>query len=780
MCTCDGTSPNERPDGCASRTSGRSAIRAPLLFLLTLVLLRAAFLVAALDPSQERTISTLAEAEAVADVVAGTEWTSGPERPLYDVEELYCATAAAAIRMNLDVPLSLYRFMPYGGGSLLVALLAVPLYAIAGPDYLVFKILALLVTVLGGLFWFLVVRIWLGDRAARWFGLLYIFAPTVLVRTALIAKGDHPEAMVILGAVCYLASRAARARGMPSGWRWAAGAGLLAGLGVWVTYSTLPGLVGFGIVALLISRRRPPRLWISFAMGLVLGLIPWATWILTIPDGLAVYGSRLGTPQGVGEALARIRLLGERGLLSGYDLPGSVLRRATGYLWLGFVILGWIALLRKVRHSVPRLVLGATAVTLGAFCLAAPDPSSRYLIPAYPLFLIAVVWLAAGPRSACSVRRRLGGALVLGVIVAVGLVSQVHAVLDSRFPARGIPLRGTDWSLLGEVVGMKIRPEVISALPSEVQSHFWVGFGRRVFASLEQDSWPAAAALAGSDHAARVWEGTGIGWLESLRFEQTPQYLRTLDDPPRSWVRAGLVRHAAVFFVPVSLGIEARRVREFIESFAEEDRPEMRRALAKTLATLVTHGVAAEKWTRAVTRATVGEADMAYGAGWALFRCVQRSASPGAAIDERLRFWKPPVGSWPETFAEAARRGGVPRDFWEGIAAAYQWDLQVRSPEWILGGSNGPHALAMELQHLCEPLADSTAAIFYRAAGCAAARALRAPGPLKRSEREWQWRGVIPTRLHEAFITGLGSCGAARDTSAAPGPGELPRPSERH
>ncbi len=111
---------------------------------------------------------------------------------------------------------------------------------------------------------------------------------------------------------------------------------------------------------------------------------------------------------------------------------------------------------------------------------------------------------------------------------------------------------GTDWSLLGEVAGMKIGSATIAARPSDVQHHLWVGFGRRVYATLEQDSWADAVALAGAEHAARVWEGIGIGWLESLRFDQTPQYLQTLDEPARSGVRAGLARPVASAGKPCS------------------------------------------------------------------------------------------------------------------------------------------------------------------------------------------------------------------------------------
>ncbi|MBD3237055.1 MAG: hypothetical protein GF330_10150 [Candidatus Eisenbacteria bacterium] len=402
-------------DGARSRPSRAGAFWPPVLFVLVLLLLRSIFLLGACDPSQERVVETLAEAQAVADAVPGAPWPSGPERPLYDREELYCGTAAEAIRMELGVPLPLYRFMSYGGGSLLTALLAVPLYEIGGAHYLTFKILGLLVTLVGGLFWFLTVRSWLGERAGRWFALLYLFGPPLLVRTALIAKGDHPEAMAILGVVAYLATRAARSAPHRITTGWAAASGLVAGLAVWVTYSIVPGLVGFGLAAWLRSRLRPLRLWAAFLAGLALGLVPWVLWVVRVPDALELYGEGLGAAAAAGEALARLRLLLQRGWMAGYELPGAGLRAMAGYVWLTMVLIGWVVLVRRRREPSALLLLSGTAVMLVAFLLGAPDASSRYLLPLYPLLLIAVLHVAIGNRRRAGAWRRrvAGGALLL-------------------------------------------------------------------------------------------------------------------------------------------------------------------------------------------------------------------------------------------------------------------------------------------------------------------------------------------------------------------------------
>jgi 4-amino-4-deoxy-L-arabinose transferase-like glycosyltransferase len=739
-------------------------------FVFLLLLFRIIFLLGTLDPSQERVVEVLAPAEVV--------WSQGPERPLYDREELYTGTAAEAIRMGLDLPLSTYRFMPYGSGSLIISLLAVPIYALFGPHYLALKLLALLITVLGGLFWFQVVRAWLGHRVAWCFGLLYIFAPPVLVRTALIAKGDHPEAMAIVGAVLLLASRAAFCRNDRSRARWAAACGLLAGLGIWVTYSTVPVLVGAGLAALVWTRLRPIRIWVVFGAGLVVGLLPWFATLLNTPDALRIYGQPLGAAGAFSGAMSRMQILLNRGLMASYDLPGGLLGGllggcGAGLFWLLAVGLGWITLARTAlgrgavvrdwRRPVAALALAATVTHLAAFCLRAPDPSSRYLVPGYPLFLIAVAFLivpsgvgarrvAGGWRQAFHPRRwceafrpRCRREIVVAAIVLLGLVSQIWAVQDSRFAALRAPLSGTDWPLLGEVAGWKLSAEAIAALPVSVRPFFWVGFGRRVFSAVERERWEEAAALAGPD-GVRVWEGIGIGWMGTRVVTGAPRLLPRLSGPARTSLRHGLARYGEEVFAPLALVVEPAGLRRFLDSFAEEDRGELLRSFERTLATLITHGVGVEKWTSAIARDVVREEGMLQGAGWSLYRDTQG--------ERGLRLWDAPQGSWPALLAASIREGRGAIDLWRAIASAYEWDISTRGAAWLLGGKDGPTELAQELSRLALWLAEPAAAEFYQAAGRSAGRARAHPSRAV-AVGDWDWRAKIPKRFQSAFLSGL-------------------------
>ena len=285
--------------------------RGALGLVLLLLFLRGVFLLAALDPQEERV-------QAVLDPAAH-EWSQGPGRPLYDREELYTGTAAEAMRLGLPCPLSLYRFMSYGSGSLVISLLARAVYALFGPTYLAFKLIplapeparrALLVS--GG------TRLARDTERRSRSPLLYALAPPVLVRTALIAKGDHAEAMAIIGATLLLGTHAALAATRRRRCTFAAAAGVAAGLGVSMTYSTIPVTCALAIVAVLRARMCPRDGWMAALAGLALGLVPWALTVAgTGGEALRVYNRHVGALVEPGAIAHRLQILVATGLLRG-------------------------------------------------------------------------------------------------------------------------------------------------------------------------------------------------------------------------------------------------------------------------------------------------------------------------------------------------------------------------------------------------------------------------------------------------------------------------------
>lgn len=715
---------------------------APLILVVALLVLRAVFLTGALDPSQER-VNEIVE-------LSGAGAGRVPERPLYDREELYTATAAEAVRQGTGFPLSECRFMNYGGGSLLIALLTMPIYAVFGPHYLAFKLIALLVAVAGGLLWFLTVRAWFGPRVAIGFGVLYALAPPALLRTSLIAKGDHAEAMLLIGGVLLLATRAALAHDARRRQRWAAATGLLAGLGVYVTYSTIPALAGAGLAALALTRLRPRRPWVSFALGLAVGLVPWLLSVARTTETLSVYGESVGALRSLSEAARRAQLLVSGGFLAAYDLPGRAPRALAALLWFAIVLVGWVSLLRARRRPAAVIVLAATGVYLAAFCLRAPDASSRYLAPGYPLLLLAGAVLVA-PRAPGAAGGRLGP-LAVALVALLGLLSQVVSIADSRFPALRTPLAGTDWPLLGEIAGQKLPAERIQRLPASLRPYFWAGYGKFLFGFVPPSQWEAALAQAGPDARDPIWEGIGIGWFESRRLRELPDALAGLAAPERRALRDGFARYLPAACAAIARVSGPPGVRGFLESFREEDRSALRVPAAQAVATLMVQGLplaGADDQGVAALEEVVGRAAWSQALGAALYRDASRGG---------LRLWRPARESWTHSLAEQLRAGRGPVQLWEGVADAYGRDLALRSPEHVI--TRGTAALEGITRGLAEPMA----ALFYRAAGRAVRDARRdpaAPAALRATPTDRLTAGLRDV-YRDAFRAGLEEVGPAR------------------
>jgi hypothetical protein len=722
-------------------------------FILLLLFLRGVFLLAALDPEEERV-------QAVLDV-AGVEWSHGPERQLYDREELYTGTAAEAMRLGFPFPVSAYRFMAYGSGSLVVSLLARPVFALCGPTYLGFKLIPLLVSVLGGLCWFLVVRAWRGPRAAFAFGLLYALAPPVLVRTALIAKGDHAEAMAITGAVLLLATNAAFAATAGRRRAWAAGAGCAAGLGVFITYSTVPVTGAIALLALLLCRARPRDAWLAALGGLAVGFAPWLLTVLgTQGAALRVYNRPLGALVDPAEVARRLQRLFTTGFFAGYDLPGGwAPRRLAAWAWMAAVVIGWVRLARGRRIAGAWLVLAGSAAHLLAFLLAAPDASSRYLVPMYPLLLCAAAlpWSsgsrpmagvgssmpAAGSTPAEGATGVAGGtqmarpgrapAVATVGLAGLGLLSVLAVIATSGFPALRAPLKGYDWPLLGEVLGTKLSAEGVAVTPPAVRRLLRIGIGRRLAREFPPSAWPAEVQRLGPD-ASGTWEGIGMALAEQARVTEATDLLRVLPAEAVSGVVAGFLLYPEVVFLPILRSSGEVGVGRLLARFEGPQRRPADRAWARTRAVLLVQGVregaaaatatsdggresartAAVMLAAGPAAVPAGEAERAM--GWALYRGRRRDGGP--------RFWLEP-GSLTTSTGLAPLTASTA--FWQGVAAAYRDDLGLRSTSWLLGREERPANLEADTKRFVQGMASDQAMYFQRAALDAARKALADP-----------------------------------------------------
>ena len=136
-----------------------------------------------------------------------------------------------------------------------------------------------------------------------------------------------------------------------------------------------------------------------------------------------------------------------------------------------------------------------------------------------------------------------------------------------------------------------------------------------------------------------------------------------------------------------------------LTEFEPRDRSSIEASLAYTLAVLATHGTKEEtaKIDRMADALLPDEKTRAIAAGRALYRDVHGARG--------IRFWKPPFGKWmPQAYASLESANGS-KELWIGVAASYARDLKVRSPGWVIGGMEGPVALAAELASITQNLA---------------------------------------------------------------------------
>jgi hypothetical protein len=701
--------------------------RPVLFFLLLLLLARSLFLVAALDAS---------EAD-VREVFDASAWSPVPTVPLYDPEELFYGSAAEAMNQGLGLPLLKYRYLPYSSGSLLVALLAVPFYKILGPSYLVFKLVPLALTLLCGAAWFGTTRAWFGPRAGWLFGALFIFAPSALVRAGLIGYGNHPEGLAALGVVFYLATRAAHSSSGAGQRRWAFSSGVATGFSVFVSYSVLPTLGGVGATALIATRARPRVPWVAYLSGIALGSIPWL-W--------AIGSSRSRVPQVYGKDLisidlgpiwAKFQALGAGGFGASYDLPSESWAAAAAAVFFLAVLWGWSGMLRAWRQPVVVLALAGTVAHLGAYLLRAPDASSRYLMPSYALLLFAICWPVAGGRGAS--RWRLAPCVA---VIGFGIASQLSVIGSSSFPALRTPFAGTQWAFFGEVVGHRLAPDVIEAMPDQkLASLTWVGQGRRLFVTSSPADWRVAAAAAGDPAAAMLWRGVGMGWMDRRAGRGALDYLAKLPLDDRDALLGGLLTRTESAF---SLVPRARAsLAAFLANVRARDRPRVAAAMAYNAAVGATQGVAlepeVERW--------IADADFgtrAAAAGRALYR--DTTGTHG------IRFWEPAETAWTHEFLDRLRAGHASDEVWQGIGASYARDLVRRVPSAVLG-QTAPTDLAAELSRLTLGLSPEQSWYLYQAGGRACAWLRGAPYVSVSSA--WRWQAAMPAAQQAAFQRGF-------------------------
>jgi hypothetical protein len=234
---------------------------------------------------------------------------------LPDFEELLRGVAAQELLDGPLLPVQDYQVNHFWGGSLVASIVAVPFFALLGPNLLALRLSPLVVHLVAVALAFLILDRAAGRRAAWIGGLLLAIPPPGYTFTSSSTFSLHTETNALsLGLfLAYLVYREHRARG-PSPWR-AALVGLLGGFGIWFAY----GLAIPVAIVLFFELSRDKRCCLrrdfAFALaGFLVGLAPWIRYqALHDLGGPVVYGG------GIEEQL--------------YLDPAFVLQKAAGLLF---------------------------------------------------------------------------------------------------------------------------------------------------------------------------------------------------------------------------------------------------------------------------------------------------------------------------------------------------------------------------------------------------------------------------------------------------------------
>jgi len=345
-----------------------------------------------------------------------------------------------------------YQYQSWDGGTLVVALLLVPLSLLFGLSTTSLKAGALLWCVAGLFCWVLLLGKVYGERGLRAGAVCFAAMPVPYLLQSCIHWGNHVEAalFVPLGLLAVLwASEAEDLR--PLAGR-AGAAGMVFGLGAWFSLLNLAPLALAFLALPLLFRGRLRLVMPVFALGCVVGFLPWLG-----RNDLGDFGGGLAHGQSLGQVLGAALSYGWNPaslweLLSSYPkfahwkiyhlwtvpeglapLLDGLTRASIGFCTLA--ALAGAALALRTRHSVAArsqwlllIVLLGSALLIPLLLASQGEHSDRRLGPVYPL-LWAV--LAAGLASVAGARKvLLLFAMMVGLVLASNLIASA-AVISS-------------------------------------------------------------------------------------------------------------------------------------------------------------------------------------------------------------------------------------------------------------------------------------------------------------------------------------------------------------
>ncbi|MFH1462823.1 MAG: glycosyltransferase family 39 protein [Pseudomonadota bacterium] len=409
---------------------------------------------------------------ALALLLKGTELWVDPDLFL-DWESLGRGLLARELLDGPAYGLLDYQMDPYAGGSLVMGLVAVPLFGLFGDSVFVLHLATLPFLAATAAATWVLVRRQLDQGAALLAMALVLFAPYPAARLAGVAWGDNVQVPLFMALALTLAAPLAQGASR-NPWR----VGLLggvAGFGFYYHYHFAIPLALLGLLLLAGDRAwlHRPSSWAALAAGLVFGLVPWLAYNLGHSwEGLVIstYGAVDHMGSGVlarypGRLLALCFAVPARSLGPGpafwrWSLALSLLAwlaflAAAGFLaWRERRAPSWV---RRYLLLYPPFFVLLAAATPFSF-VNEPDWyfADRYLASLHWVVAVVVALAAATLWRQGGAVRWAGGGLA-GTYLAIGILAQ--GVILFGHPPRG-PLhargpdgaweRAYDWTMLAD------------------------------------------------------------------------------------------------------------------------------------------------------------------------------------------------------------------------------------------------------------------------------------------------------------------------------------------
>ncbi len=316
---------------------------------------------------------------------------AAPNEPSVQIgEELARGSIAVELlRGPLLSPLD-YQYTRFFGGSLVVEILAVPLFALFGPRLWALKAVPVLFHLVAVLLTALLLDRFASRRAAWIGGLLMALSPPGYTITSTIAWGSHLESntLALLAAYLFLDLCSAESRRVPRRLL----LGVVMGFSIWFGYQCLVFVLAILAVDFLRDRRSFVREIPGQVAGLAIGLVPWLVYNVRYDfTGLSIYGASLlehvrPTEPHAGP-LARLGTLAFEGLPASFFFKGGL--GLSGLAWgaLASIVLaiGTLAAAWTHRAEIRSLVVG----------LGRPTEARRTVHPGVLAIAVLLVYLAA-------------------------------------------------------------------------------------------------------------------------------------------------------------------------------------------------------------------------------------------------------------------------------------------------------------------------------------------------------------------------------------------------